>query len=126
MFLWIVFWGDVFLRQPEAEITGSAPGLSLMALKQAELQLEAREAGRRGPGKNSIYGSCLMMFDDFFTQKNKQGQFFSESFKLQFCFGEVGIHQEVMQLRQQIQQAEARWLCIFFVACVFFVEIWKI
>ena len=49
------------LRQPEAEITGSAPGLSLMALKQAELQLEARE---------------------------------------------VGIHQEVMQLRQQIQQAE--------------------
>lgn len=38
----------MFPRQPEAEITGSAPGLSLMALKQAELQLEAREAGLRG------------------------------------------------------------------------------
>jgi len=47
----------MFPRQPEAEITGSAPGLSLMALKQAELQLEAREAGRRGPGKNSIWVS---------------------------------------------------------------------
>ena len=71
--------------------------------------------GRPGGGglEKTPYG---LLFDDvwrFFHPKKQTRSVFSESFKLPFFFGEVGIHQEVMQLRQQIQQAEVRWLCIF-------------